>query len=204
MTPSDAALLVVDDNEDNRYTLTRRLKRLGYQNLDTANDGRQALGILRAKKFDLVLLDIMMPEMNGYEVLEHMQADAELRHLPVIMISAVGEMESVVRCIELGAEDYLPKPFDATLLRARVGASLEKKRLRDEVREWGKTLEQRVMEQGRTTRSARPPQRFLLAAVGRVDHQRRRRGLAQDPPPRGGRGVPRPSRIHRFHRHRRA
>ena len=147
MTPSDAALLVVDDNEDNRYTHTRRLKRLGYQNLDTANDGRQALGILRAKKFDLVLLDIMMPEMNGYEVLEHMQADAELRHLPVIMISAVGEMESVVRCIELGAEDYLPKPFDATLLRARVGASLEKKRLRDEVREWGKTLEQRVMEQ---------------------------------------------------------
>jgi class 3 adenylate cyclase len=147
MTPSDAALLVVDDNEDNRYTLTRRLKRLGYLNLDTANDGRQALGILRAKKLDLVLLDIMMPEMNGYEVLEQMQADAELRHLPVIMISAVGEMESVVRCIELGAEDYLPKPFDATLLRARVGASLEKKRLRDEVREWGKMLEQRVMEQ---------------------------------------------------------
>jgi class 3 adenylate cyclase len=147
VTPADAALLVVDDNEDNRYTLTRRLKREGYENLTTANDGKQALELLKSKKFDLLLLDIMMPGMNGYEVLEHLKADAELRHLPVIMISAVGEVESVVRCIELGAEDYLPKPFDATLLRARVGASLEKKRLRDEVRDWGKKLEARVQEQ---------------------------------------------------------
>lgn len=147
MSPAEAALLVVDDNEDNRYTLTRRLKREGYTNLTTANDGREALELLGSKKFDLMLLDIMMPELNGYQVLEHLKADAELRHLPVIMISAVGEVESVVRCIELGAEDYLPKPFDATLLRARVGASLEKKALRDEVREWGKKLEQRVQEQ---------------------------------------------------------
>jgi len=147
MSPAEAALLVVDDNEDNRYTLTRRLKREGYTNLTTANDGRQALELLQSKKFDLMLLDIMMPEMNGYQVLEHIKADDELRHLPVIMISAVGEVESVVRCIELGAEDYLPKPFDATLLRARVSASLEKKTLRDEVREWGRKLEQRVQEQ---------------------------------------------------------
>ena len=147
MNPAEAALLVVDDNEDNRYTLTRRLKKEGYANLTTANDGRQALELLKSKKFDLMLLDIMMPEMNGYQVLEHLKADAELRDLPVIMISAVGEVESVVRCIELGAEDYLPKPFDATLLRARVGASLEKKRLRDEVHEWGKQLEARVQEQ---------------------------------------------------------
>jgi class 3 adenylate cyclase len=147
VNPADAVLLVVDDNEDNRYTLTRRLKREGYANLTTANDGKQALELLKSKPFDLMLLDIMMPEMNGYEVLEHLKADAELRDLPVIMISAVGEVESVVRCIELGAEDYLPKPFDATLLRARVGASLEKKRLRDEVREWGKQLEARVQEQ---------------------------------------------------------
>jgi len=147
VNPADAALLVVDDNEDNRYTLTRRLKREGYTNLKTANDGKQALELLRGQKFDLMLLDIMMPEMNGYEVLQHLKADADLRHLPVIMISAVGEVESVVRCIELGAEDYLPKPFDATLLRARVGASLEKKALRDEVREWNKKLEERVQEQ---------------------------------------------------------
>jgi class 3 adenylate cyclase len=147
-------LLVVDDNEDNRYTLTRRLTREGYTNVTTANDGRQALELLQSRSFDLVLLDIMMPELNGYQVLEHLKASPELRHLPVIMISAIEEIGSVVRCIELGAEDYLPKPFDATLLRARVGASLEKKALRDEVQsqaaqlaEWNRKLEQRVQEQ---------------------------------------------------------
>lgn len=134
MNPAAAALLVVDDNEDNRYTLTRRLTREGYTNLVTANDGRQALELLRSRPFDLMLLDIMMPGMNGYQVLEHLKGDPELRHMPVIMISAVDEIESVIRCVELGAEDYLAKPFNATLLRARVGASLEKKRLRDEVR----------------------------------------------------------------------
>ena len=154
MTPSDAALLVVDDNENNRYMLTRRLQREGYQNLATANDGRQALEMLRSRSFDLVLLDITMPEMNGYQVLEQMKADAQLRDIPVIMISAIEETESVVRCIELGADDYLPKPFDPTLLRARVRAILEKKSLRDEVRthagqveEWNRNLERRVQEQ---------------------------------------------------------
>jgi adenylate cyclase len=149
-----AALLVVDDDEGNRYTLARRLKHEGYTNLTMAHDGRQALELLRSQRFDLVLLDIMMPELNGYQVLEHLKASPELRHVPVIMISAIDEMASVVRCIELGAEDYLPKPFDATLLRARVGASLEKKALRDEVRskaaelaEWNKKLEERVQEQ---------------------------------------------------------
>lgn len=147
MSPAEAALLVVDDNEDNRYTLTRRLKREGYTNLTTANDGRQALELLQSRKFDLILLDIMMPELDGYQVLEHLKADAGLRHLPVIMISAIEDVASVVRCIELGAEDYLPKPFDATLLRARVGASLEKKALRDEVHHWNTKLEARVQEQ---------------------------------------------------------
>ena len=134
MIPAAPALLVVDDNEDNRYMLTRRLEREGYANLTTAADGREALELLRRQQFDLVLLDIMMPEMDGYQVLEHLKAEPRLRDLPVIMISAVDEIESVIRCIELGAEDYLPKPFNATILRARVGASLEKKRLRDEVR----------------------------------------------------------------------
>jgi len=147
LTPSAAELLVVDDNEDNRYALTRRLERAGYSRLTTANDGGQALELLRSKKFDLVLLDIMMPGMNGYQVLEQLKADANLRDIPVIMISAVEEMASVVRCIELGAEDYLPKPFDATLLYARVGASLEKKALRDEVSQWNKTLAERVEKQ---------------------------------------------------------
>src|SRR5712671_2577657 len=89
--------------------------------------------MLGSKPFDLVLLDIMMPQLNGYEVLERMKADERLRHVPVIMISAVDEIDSVIRCIELGAEDYLPKPFNPTLLKARVGACLERKRLFDEV-----------------------------------------------------------------------
>jgi len=139
-----SALLVVDDNEDNRYTLTQRLKRLGYENVATAVDGRDALSRLRQELYDLVLLDVMMPELNGYEVLEQMKADECLRDLPVIMISALDQLDSVIRCIELGAEDYLPKPFNPTLLRARVGASLEKKRLRDEVRASLKRLEQEL------------------------------------------------------------
>jgi CheY-like chemotaxis protein len=137
-----AALLVVDDNEDNRYTLIQRLKRLGYLDVTPAVDGRDALAKLRERAFDLVLLDVMMPELNGYEVLERLRADDALRHVPVIMISALDQIESVVRCIELGAEDYLHKPFDPVLLRARVGASLEKKRLRDQEREYLEAVRQ--------------------------------------------------------------
>ncbi|HEY8360364.1 MAG TPA: response regulator, partial [Ramlibacter sp.] len=124
-------LLIVDDNEDNRYTLTQRLKRQGYTQIVAANDGRQALELLKTESIDLILLDVMMPEINGYEVLERLKASPQLRGIPVIMISALDELESVVRCIKLGAEDYLPKPFNPVLLQARVGASLEKKRLRD-------------------------------------------------------------------------
>ena len=124
--------------------LSRRLTREGYTNLTTATNGREALDLLQAKAFDLILLDIMMPDMNGYQVLEHMKADPGLREIPVVMISAVSEIDSVVRCIELGAEDYLPKPFNPTLLRARVGASLEKKRLRDEARASLARLEQEM------------------------------------------------------------
>jgi sigma-B regulation protein RsbU (phosphoserine phosphatase) len=126
-----SAVLVVDDNEDNRYTLLRRLKREGYEDLTVAESGERALDLLTERTFDIVLLDVMMPGLNGYQVLERMRADRRTRDIPVIMISALDEIESVVRCIELGAEDYLSKPFNATLLRARIGASLEKKRLRD-------------------------------------------------------------------------
>ncbi len=129
---ADPALLVVDDNEDNRYTLTRRLKRQGYENVAVAANGREALEVLAEGAFELVLLDIMMPDVNGYEVLERMKADERLRDVPVIMISALDEIDSVVKCIELGAEDYLPKPFNPVLLRARVRASLDKKRFRDQ------------------------------------------------------------------------
>ena len=99
MTAADAALLVVDDNEDNRYTLTRRLNREGYKNLTMSANGREALEQLNAKQFDLVLLDIMMPDMNGYEVLEQVKANPALRDIPVIMISALDEVDSVIRCI---------------------------------------------------------------------------------------------------------
>jgi signal transduction histidine kinase/DNA-binding response OmpR family regulator len=142
----DAALLVVDDVDDNRFALTRRLTREGYRNLATAADGQEALELLNSQPFDLVLLDIMMPRLNGYEVLQRMKADGRLQHIPVIMISAVDELDSVIRCIELGAEDYLPKPFNPTLLRARVGAALERKRLLDELRARTSDLAQSVSE----------------------------------------------------------
>ena len=132
MNEAAPAILVVDDNDDNRYTLTRRLKRLGYDNVEVAEDGRMALAKIAAQPFDLILLDIMMPDVNGYEVLEQVKADERLRHIPVIMISAVDEIDSVVRCIKMGAEDYLSKPFNPVLLAARVGATLEKKALRDQ------------------------------------------------------------------------
>jgi sigma-B regulation protein RsbU (phosphoserine phosphatase) len=133
-TASAARLLVVDDNEDNRYTLIMRLEIEGYANIAVADDGETALATLNTQDFDLVLLDVMMPKIDGYQVLERLKAEGRLHNIPVIMISALNEIDSVVRCIELGAVDYLSKPFDPVLLRARVGASLEKKRLRDEVR----------------------------------------------------------------------
>lgn len=123
-------LLIVDDNEDNRDVLARRLKKQGHFTVTVA-DGQEALTALAEQPFDLVLLDIMMPEMDGYEVLFRIKSEPRTQHLPVIMISALDELESVVRCIEMGAADYLPKPFNPTLLRARVGASLREKRAHD-------------------------------------------------------------------------
>ncbi len=124
-------LLVVDDNAMNRDILSRRLRRQGYT-IEVAENGLEALGMLKSQEFDLMLLDIMMPIMNGYQLLEHLKADPALRYLPVIMVSAVDDIESVVRCVELGAEDYLFTPFNPILLKARLEASLEKKWLRDQ------------------------------------------------------------------------
>lgn len=123
-------ILVVDDLRINRMKLSLGLKQQGHTTAEAEN-GRQALDMLRAESFDLILLDILMPEMDGYEVLEHMKKDHALRDVPVIVISAQDELESVVRGIELGADDYLPKTFEPVLLQARIGACLEKKRLRD-------------------------------------------------------------------------
>ena len=134
-------LLVVDDNEMNRDVLSQRLKRQGHD-VVTAENGREALAMARGQAFDLILLDIMMPEMDGYEVLQRLKADDALHTIPVIMISALDEMDSVVRCIELGAEDYLPKPFNPVLLKARLGACLEKKRTHDRERRFLEQLQQ--------------------------------------------------------------
>ena len=127
-------LLVVDDNRVNRLLLGRALEQQGHT-VAFAENGREALEALRRRPVDLVLLDIEMPEMNGYQVLEALVADPQLRDIPVVMMSALDEVDGVARCVEMGAEDYLFKPVNAVLLRARVGASLEKKRLRDQQRE---------------------------------------------------------------------
>jgi adenylate cyclase len=132
-------LLVVDDNKVNRILLARGLEGDGHK-VETAENGKQALEKLRSDSFDLVLLDIEMPEMNGYQVLETCLQDSELRDIPIIMTSSLDEIDSVVKCVELGAEDYLNKPVNPILLRARVNASLEKKRLRDEQRKLFRTF----------------------------------------------------------------
>lgn len=146
MDLSAARLLVIDDNADNRDVLARRLKRLDLTQVAQAADGIEGLDLLRAEPFDLVLLDVMMPRMNGIEMLEIMKAEGRLEETPVVMISAASEIDTVVRCIELGAEDYLPKPFNAALLAARVRAVLEKKFLRAENRMQLARLERELAE----------------------------------------------------------
>ncbi len=127
-------LLVVDDNKVNRLLLGRGLEQQGHS-VAFAENGLQALELLRTQSFDLLLLDVLMPEMDGYQVLEQLTSEQSWKDIPVIMTSALDEMDSVVKCIEMGAEDYLHKPINPILLRARVNASLEKKRLRDQQRE---------------------------------------------------------------------
>jgi two-component system cell cycle response regulator len=129
-TSHRGTILIVDDIANNRDMLARRLEREGYGVIEAAN-GREALERIARGGLDLVLLDILMPEVDGFEVLRQVKATPSGRDLPVIMISSLDEISSVVRCIEMGAEDYLPKPFDPVLLRARVGACMEKKQLRD-------------------------------------------------------------------------
>jgi two-component system chemotaxis family response regulator WspR len=138
----DFALLIVDDNEMNRDVLRRHLSRQGYRQIFVAGNGKQALEMMAEQDFDLILLDIQMPEMNGYELLEYLKADHKLSQIPVIMISAVDEIDSVVRCIEMGAEDYLYKPFNRVLLKARTSACLEKKHLRDQEERYRLQLEE--------------------------------------------------------------
>jgi signal transduction histidine kinase len=148
-TPRPGSVLVVDDNGVNRYLLAQSVTNLGHH-ATVAPNGRVALDLLAGEPFDLVLLDLLMPEMDGYAVLERMKAEPRWREIPVIMVSGQDEIASVIRCIALGAEDYLPKPWDPILLRARIEACLEKKRLRDEQRKKSEELEQTLVQLRRT------------------------------------------------------
>ena len=127
-------ILIADDNRVNRLLLARGLEQDGHT-VVFAEHGREALDLLRKQRFDLLLLDVLMPELDGYEVLAELKDDPHLREIPVIVTSALDELDSVVRCVEMGAEDYLTKPVNPVLLGARINASLEKKRLRDQQRE---------------------------------------------------------------------
>jgi two-component system, NtrC family, sensor kinase len=140
-----ADILVVDDHAENRQLLAQLVTLLGHQG-EQAGNGREALALLHARPFDLLLLDVLMPEVDGFAVLRQVKADERLREIPVIMVSGLGEVDSVVRCIEAGAEDYLTKPFDPVILRARINACLEKKRLRDAERRRAEELERALTQ----------------------------------------------------------
>ena len=155
-------ILVVDDNPANQEILFRRLELQGHE-IVLAGSGKEALKIVSQGVFDLVLLDVMMPDMDGYEVLQRMKADTALRHIPVIMISACADISQVILCIEIGAEDYLPKPFNSTLLKARISATLEKKRLREQ--------ELKFISQAMQAEAALERHKALSQAVAGVAHE---------------------------------
>jgi len=164
-------ILVVDDNEMNRDLLKRRLQQQ-HLRIITANNGQQALDLMGEHDFDMILLDIMMPGLNGYDVLAHIKNNEKLRHIPVLMISALDEMDSIIRCVELGADDYLSKPFNPVLLRARVNAGLDRKRWVDremayqrELQHQNQHLEARVSEQVKQIAAAELATIFALSKL---------------------------------------
>jgi len=157
-----AHILVVDDSKVNCMLLTRELEGHGHR-VNCAGNGKQALEMLAEEVCDLVLLDVEMPEMDGYQTLEALKNHVDLRHLPVIMVTSIDDVSSAVRCIEMGAEDYLPKPFNPVLLQARVSACLEKKRLRDQEQAYLKALE-RELEIGHNIQMS-----FLPSELPHVD-----------------------------------
>jgi sigma-B regulation protein RsbU (phosphoserine phosphatase) len=166
MTDQNASILVVDDVAENRDLLLRRLKRLGFNQIDQAANGIEALEAIGSRPYDLVLLDIMMPELDGFGVLEALKRDGRINELPVVVISALSEIDPVVRCIELGAEDFIFKPFNPTLLRARVLATLEKKALRDHTRNELKR-KQAELNEARTLQLSLVPPNFSGSVSGK-------------------------------------
>jgi CheY-like chemotaxis protein len=162
-----ARILIVDDDENNREVLRRRLEREGHATACAVN-GVDALEKVAADRFDLVLLDVMMPEMDGYETLRRLKQGPDTKDIPVIMISALDDLRSIVRCIEDGAEDYLPKPFDPVLLRARIDSSLAKKRFRDQELDYLRQVD-RVIEAAASVEAGAYDQASLTQIGQRAD-----------------------------------
>jgi DNA-binding response OmpR family regulator len=167
MTEHPGCVLVADDDMVNRLLLARGLERDGHR-VRAVADGLQALEALRDGLFDCVLLDVLMPGMDGYQVLQHIRSEPKLRHTPVIMISALDDVESVVRCIEMGADDYLPKPFDPVILRARINAGLARKRLHDLEQEYLENVDH-VVAAAADVETGRFESRQLDGVAGRDD-----------------------------------
>lgn len=151
-------ILIVDDNEDNRYTLRLLLDSDGHERITDASGGKEAIALLGKEKFSLVLLDMMMPDLNGDEVLKIIKGNPDTRDIPVVMISADSDTEKVSKCIELGAEDYLPKPFNPTILRARIGAALRQQSLRTLQSEYLDKMEQAKKDSDSLLRNLFPPE----------------------------------------------
>jgi DNA-binding response OmpR family regulator len=154
MEAGNPGILIVDDNDDNRFTLSLLLETDGHARIVSASGGQEALSLLNSERFNLILLDMIMPDLNGDEVLKSIKNNPDTRDIPVVMISADTDTEKVAKCIELGADDYLPKPFNPTILRARVGAALRRESLRasetrllNDLNKLNQQLEQRVADQ---------------------------------------------------------
>lgn len=158
MAASDHGILIVDDNDDNRFTLSLLLETEGHQRVVSASGGQEALSLLNVEKFNLILLDMMMPDLNGAEVLKIIKGNPDTRDIPVVMISADSDTEKVSKCIELGAEDYLPKPFNPTILRARIGAALRQQSLRALQSEYFNKMEQTKKDSDNLLRNLLPPE----------------------------------------------
>jgi adenylate cyclase len=158
MRPEVSGILIVDDNEDNRYTLQLLLETEGHQRIATASDGNEALALLENETFGLVLLDVMMPGLNGDEVLKIIKGNPDTRETPVVMISADTDIEMVSKCIELGAEDYLPKPFNPIILRARIASALRRGSLRALEVDYLDKIEQEKQRSESLLRNVLPPE----------------------------------------------
>jgi len=158
MKAGPPAILIVDDNEDNRYTLQMLLEADGHERIASASGGNEAIAVIESENVSLVLLDMMMPDLNGDEVLRMIKSNSDTRDIPVVMISADTDTDKISRCIELGADDYLPKPFNPTILRARIGSALRRESLRMMETEYLSRIEQEKQHSETLLRNIMPPE----------------------------------------------